>query len=1082
MTSYLYKVLPEYNLALEHRGKDNYVIVSTGDTNALMSALDVYGLVGVTKFIPDAYKTNNKVERKALLDGLTDSCGERSGLNIEFVLQSKLLAADIAFIARSLGYTAYVTRDSKACTHNGQRVTGEYYRLVLNKTCPLLTKIAVRANEQTREYFGFTLNGNHRFLLGDLTVTHNTCTAAGAFDAVWDEYIIRTLPDGRRVRLRRDIIFATSLDALSSNPPYKFAECALRLYPRFAGEKPGPSGFDCKPDSTKVWAQGCSKTETMFEQRGVRFYSFARLSRRVKKTEAYKARGEYPLWYQSAIIDDEGYSGGAAAKKAPAKPAAAKKAVTRKKKIVDNSDEDDDDIMYDDEESDFDAPKPARGRKGPAKVSFIKIAADDWIDLDNAILVIDEVHNLFRPLPQQKKEHAYLESELLDPRKHPGLKVVILTATPGDNITDTMKLLNIIRPLNKVNPIKPPNIQNTVDIERFMNEIRGMVSYLDLSSDRTRFPAVNDLGPIKFPMSKTQFEKYAEAMQEVTDVQKDFTKLAKQNQTGKFWQKARKYANSLYDFTKSLTVAEFSTKMPALLDKISAHPTEKHYVYSAFFASNNGGYGSQGILAIARFLESELGYEKITVAKAKEINAGLKSGRTMDELLPPGKPRYILATQKEISGKAAAAKTAGALKKAGENLHEMISLYNNEHNKYGQHVHVMLASQGFNEGIDLKGVRHIHIFEPLVTMASDKQTIGRAARYCSHGDLQYPQEWRVSIHRYMADMPNGSGSHDVDMVKKVDNIVPKSPESNKIKRRLDAIEQQLISLDKLKDKLKQTKASKAAAKKAKDVGSLQKLEKEVLTLEAAVKDASVEAKEIKKEATVLKRELKKVDAPPPAAKKPRTSKKKMMMLDPSQVKNVEEIVYRESRERMQELLVLYQAMKNAAVDCRLLEKFHNSGGVPVKCFPFPVSTRLLEVQAEESAKRKRAEAAERKARAEQIQQERLQAKLRREQELADEQAKKDAELKAAGAEIERKERELQRKREQFERQRKVDQAFLMQKQEEERDRRKKERENDIRQWKANDEAMRNARLAAAQEKALKDHAARVQLKLPKLKA
>ena len=62
----------------------------------------------------------------------------------------------------------------------------------------------------------------------------------------------------------------------------------------------------------------------------------------------------------------------------------------------------------------------------------------------------------------------------------------------------------------------------------------------------------------------------------------------------------------------------------------------------------------------------------------------------------------------------------------------MLKIYNSEANKNGEIVHMLLASQGFNEGLDLKDVRHIHIFEPLVTMASDLQTIGRARRFCSH--------------------------------------------------------------------------------------------------------------------------------------------------------------------------------------------------------------------------------------------------------------------------------------------------------------------------------------------------------------
>ena len=68
-------------------------------------------------------------------------------------------------------------------------------------------------------------------------------------------------------------------------------------------------------------------------------------------------------------------------------------------------------------------------------------------------------------------------------------------------------------------------------------------------------------------------------------------------------------------------------------------------------------------------------------------------------------------------------------------MDELIKIYNNPENRNGEIIHVMLASQKYNESIDLKAVSNIHFFEPLVTMARDIQTIGRAARQCSFIDL-----------------------------------------------------------------------------------------------------------------------------------------------------------------------------------------------------------------------------------------------------------------------------------------------------------------------------------------------------------
>ena len=52
--------------------------------------------------------------------------------------------------------------------------------------------------------------------------------------------------------------------------------------------------------------------------------------------------------------------------------------------------------------------------------------------LNNALLIIDEVHNLFNPLPAQKKEHEELIKFLLNRESYTqNLVIGFLTATPG---------------------------------------------------------------------------------------------------------------------------------------------------------------------------------------------------------------------------------------------------------------------------------------------------------------------------------------------------------------------------------------------------------------------------------------------------------------------------------------------------------------------------------------------------------------------------------------------------------------------------------------------------------------------------
>ncbi len=143
------------------------------------------------KFIPHIYKTASRQDRLAILAGLMDTDGSLSanGAMFDYTSKAKRLVEDVAFIARSLGFAAYPV----ACTKSSQNGTeGVYYRTcisgdvrqiptkVARKKAPerLSTKNVLRTGFETRtlppeEYYGFTLDGDHRYLLDDFTVTHN---------------------------------------------------------------------------------------------------------------------------------------------------------------------------------------------------------------------------------------------------------------------------------------------------------------------------------------------------------------------------------------------------------------------------------------------------------------------------------------------------------------------------------------------------------------------------------------------------------------------------------------------------------------------------------------------------------------------------------------------------------------------------------------------------------------------------------------------------------------------------------------------------------------------------------------------
>lgn len=162
-------------------------------TNGLLNALRELGVIN-NKHVPLVYKANSRRARKELLAGYLAADGYMQNGGFEFVSVLPVLANDIAFVARSLGLACYVKRCTKGCQTGA---VGTYYRGYISGDLSILHPFLKRKQAQPRmqkksvlvtgikvtpvglgEYFGFQLDGDGRFLLGDFTVTHNTVVFA----------------------------------------------------------------------------------------------------------------------------------------------------------------------------------------------------------------------------------------------------------------------------------------------------------------------------------------------------------------------------------------------------------------------------------------------------------------------------------------------------------------------------------------------------------------------------------------------------------------------------------------------------------------------------------------------------------------------------------------------------------------------------------------------------------------------------------------------------------------------------------------------------------------------------------------
>jgi replicative DNA helicase len=168
-----------------------------GAKNPLLTLLR--SVVGPEVSVPLSYLTASRDDRRSFLAGWLDSDGYMYRGCYDFIQKRKDYAEAVVFLARSLGLRA-VLRAKKCSCQNG--FVGNYWRVSISGDCSSLPLRIPRKKPQPRrqikdvmrhgfsvepvgngEFFGFTLDGDGRFLLGDFTVTHNTSFASQICDS-----------------------------------------------------------------------------------------------------------------------------------------------------------------------------------------------------------------------------------------------------------------------------------------------------------------------------------------------------------------------------------------------------------------------------------------------------------------------------------------------------------------------------------------------------------------------------------------------------------------------------------------------------------------------------------------------------------------------------------------------------------------------------------------------------------------------------------------------------------------------------------------------------------------------------------
>lgn len=188
-------------------------------------------------------------------------------------------------------------------------------------------------------------------------------------------------------------------------------------------------------------------------------------------------------------------------------------------------------------------------------------------------------------------------------------------------------------------------------------------------------------------------------------------------------------------YFKKLLDARAAPKITKLLDTISKldkkdiQDSKRLYKHIIFTDCQSSNYG-------AKLIASALVFADFTPAFTNNLT--LKSDDNLEET--KNNNFAILMSQKFGN------KTPSVKFKT-----DQIAKYNERPgNVHGKKIRFIILDQGFKEGIDLFDVKYVHLFEPLVSRADEKQAIGRGTRFCGQKGLEFHPKfgWPLYVFRY----------------------------------------------------------------------------------------------------------------------------------------------------------------------------------------------------------------------------------------------------------------------------------------------------------------------------------------------
>lgn len=612
---------------------------------------------------------------------------------------------DIQYLVNSLGLTPITN------TYGHIEVSTE------NEFC-FYVKHTGRSN-----YYGFTLDGNHRYIMGNFIITHNTCTAisiAEQYHDIYQKRVLVILSGTLETNFKKQIFSAQKDPNLLCtgtkylNMVYDQTEDVTKKVQKIINSRYEFLGYKELANQLDNIKRSLLSSHSMKQKPGESVENYR------KRFLQYLEDAE--LVEDNKIIEHFKNNVNERFREQVKKQAGIKIANMVFENDIETNTFDPTDILLTIEKQ---------------KKAIYKEISDKF---SNRLIIIDEAHNLRLPEENGDKRISVAFLDLI--KNITNTKLVLLTATPMFNqASEILWTLNLLLANDKRPTLTEKDLfekDGTLKKDTLAEYSRGYVSYM------------RGENPYSFPF------RLSPRINNDTNLLKQYPKITMKKEPIK-------------DPIKhiDIIVSQMSPAQKETYDNLLKKNKES-IIQSLLQVSNmvftNGGYGRSGFNDT--FYGSSLPYHyrgKTQILSQEHISGYSPKIQKIVDYILNSKGIVFVYSRYLYSGViplAIALEHVGFKKYGNKNITKNIDVDNkgvkgqyivisgdanispnndveieasrNVDNKDGEKIKVIIVTQVGAEGIDFKMIREVHVMEPWFNLNRIEQVIGRAVRNCSH--------------------------------------------------------------------------------------------------------------------------------------------------------------------------------------------------------------------------------------------------------------------------------------------------------------------------------------------------------------